>query len=106
MGEFFEQLTWEATLAILGIFGILATTFLQLLRGKKDPVDLSSIETQISTLKTEMADVKGRIDVVDAKLESLASQDIDFKEIAVRLEAKIDKSNDLVIELFRTTNTN
>lgn len=106
MAEFFEQLTWEATLAILGIFGILSTTFLQLFRGKKSPVDLSSVEAKISTLKSEISDVRGRIDVVDAKIQALASQDIDFKEVAVRLEAKIDKSNDLVIELFRTANTN
>ena len=97
MLESIAALTWSGAFAIVASFTVIAGTILKLFKPTTDP--------SLKEFEEKLSDVSARLSKLETKFDHFAGQHIDFKEAVSALNRKIEKSNDLIIEVIRTTNS-
>jgi uncharacterized Zn finger protein len=104
MGDFFQQITWPAVFAFLGAFVTIVIGAIKIIKERNPEVD---------QLKELASDLTNRIGVLEIQVENLKSMDSAMnsdmdvlharsKDMIDKLEIKIEKMSDLVIQIIRS----
>lgn len=116
MMDVLNSISWPAAFTILGTLGAIAGTVIKLFKDDNTPhPDIPVMQDGIQHLKEDIDSLGMRLAVMEKTLEALAKQDTDLKEIlsshdrnfrdAINaVNQKIEKSNDIIIDILKTTN--